>query len=135
MSDTTHYPQKILIVEDELPMLTVLKDNLMAAGFNHLLEAKDGKEGLAIALKEQPDLILLDILLPIMDGMTMLKKLREDGRCKDTKVILLTNLQADESIMKGVVADQPSFYLVKTDFTIEDVIRKVKITLGLESIS
>lgn len=135
MSGTTHYSQKILIVEDELPMLIVLKDNLTAAGFDQLFEAKDGKEGLAIALREKPDLILLDILLPIMDGMTMLKKLREGGRCKDTKVILLTNLQADESIMKGVVADQPSFYLVKTDFTIEDIIRKVKITLGLESIS
>ena len=129
---TAHYSHKILIVEDDEPMFTALKDNLLAAGFEHLLEARDGEEGLRVALKEKPDLILLDILMPKMDGMTMLDKLCKDGTCKDTKVVLLTNLEADESIMKGVFTHEPSFYLVKTQFTIEDVIQKVKVTLGIE---
>ena len=126
-----HYTHKILIVEDEQAMLTALKDNLSAAGFEHLLVARDGEEGLKIALEEKPDLILLDILMPKMDGMTMLGKLCKDGACKNTKVILLTNLQADESIMKGILLHEPSFYCVKTDFGIDDVIEKVKTTLGI----
>ena len=129
---TTHYSHKILIVEDDEPMFTALKDNLLAAGFEHLLDARDGEEGLKVALKEKPDLILLDILMPKMDGMTMLDKLCRDGSCKDTKVMLLTNLEADESIMKGVFVHEPSFYLVKAKFTIDDVIQKVKVTLGIE---
>ena len=129
------YPHKILIVEDDEPLFTALKDNLSAAGFEHLLGARDGEEGLSIALKEKPDLILLDILMPKMDGMTMLDKLCKDGSCKDTKVVLLTNLEADESIMKGIVAHEPSFYLVKANFTVKDVIQKVKIVLGIEPMS
>lgn len=129
---TAHYSHKILIVEDDEPMLTALKDNLSAAGFEHLLEARDGEEGLRVALKEKPDLILLDILMPKMDGMTMLDKLCKDGTCKDTKVVLLTNLEADESIMKGIIAHEPSFYLVKASFSIDDVIQKVKVVLGTE---
>ena len=124
---TAQYSHKILIVEDDEPMFTALKDNLSAAGFEHLLGARDGEEGLGVALKEKPDLILLDILMPKMDGMTMLDKLCKDGSCKDTKVVLLTNLEADESIMKGIISHEPSFYIVKTNFTVQDVVQKVKI--------
>ena len=89
---TTRYSHKILIVEDDEPLFTALKDNLSAAGFEHLLGARDGEEGLSIALKEKPDLILLDILMPKMDGMTMLDKLCKDGSCKDTKDFSTINL-------------------------------------------
>ena len=129
-----YYSHKILIVEDDEPMLTALKDSLSAAGFEHLLVARDGEEGLRAALEERPDLILLDILMPKMDGMTMLDNLCKNGSCKDTKVVLLTNLEADESIMKGIVDHEPSFYLVKTKFAISDVIQKVKVVLGIEPI-
>jgi len=126
------YPHKILIVEDEVVMLNALVDNLLIAGFGHILQARNGEDGLTIALKEKPDLILLDIIMPKMDGMTMLKKLRQDSRGKDQKVILLTNLVADDSIMRGVVTNEPSYYLVKTEHSIEDVIQKTKIALGIE---
>ena len=55
----TKYPHKILIIEDEEPMLQALTDNLKAAGFEHILQARDGEEGLASALTDKPDLILL----------------------------------------------------------------------------
>ena len=126
------YSNKILIVEDEKAMQSALVDNLENAGFAHILTADNGEAGLTIALKEAPDLILLDIVMPKMDGMTMLQKFREDPRGKNTKVILLTNLTANDSIMKGVVSNEPSFYLIKTDYSIDDVIQKVKTTLGLE---
>lgn len=125
------YPHKILIVEDEESMMRSLFDNLTQAGFGHLLKARNGQEGLIIALKEQPDLILLDIIMPVMDGLTMLNKMREDPRGKNIKVILLTNLSADDAVTKSVIANEPSYYLVKADYSISDVVDKTKKTLGI----
>ncbi len=127
------YPQKILIVEDEESMLLPLTDNLVAAGFANIYQAKNGKEALDMALKEQPDLILLDIIMPKMDGLTMLHELRKDPRGKDLKVIILTNLNpSDGDVTKGVILGEPSYYLVKANYSIDDVISKVKVTLGIE---
>lgn len=116
---------KILIVEDEQDMLEALVDKLTSEGFK-IIEAKNGEDGLEKALKEQPDLILLDIVMPKMDGMTMMKKLREDKWGRKVPIILLTNLSVTDDIIKGVVEDEPSYYLVKSDWKIEDVVKKVK---------
>ena len=132
---TYKYNQKILIVEDEEVMLGTLTDNLMQAGFGNILKARNGETGLELALKENPDLILLDIVMPIMNGMDMLSKLREDKQGKNIKVILLTNLTANDGIMAGVIKDNPSYYVIKADYSIDDVIEKVKVTLGIESLS
>lgn len=69
--------KKILIVEDEKNLRTAIVDVLQYANFE-TLEAKNGKEGLKLALKEHPDLILLDLFMPEMDGMTALGKIRRD---------------------------------------------------------
>lgn len=74
----TEKPKRILIVEDEIPMLKALVDKFSRAGFE-TLEAKNGIEGLAVALKEHPDLVLLDLVMPKMDGVKMMEKLREDS--------------------------------------------------------
>ncbi len=126
------YHQKILIIEDEPGMLNALVDNLASAGFDHIMQARDGEEGLALASKETPDLILLDIVMPKMDGMTLMTQLRQNSETKDTKVILLTNLTADDAIMSGIVANEPSYYMVKVEHSIADVIEKVKTTLGVK---
>lgn len=122
--------KKILVVEDEDPIRRALKDTLISEKFD-VLEAKDGKRGLAVALKERPDLILLDIIMPKMDGMTMMRELRkQDEWGKDVPIILLTNLSATEGkIIKGIVEDEPSYYLVKSDWKVEDVVKGVKATL------
>lgn len=70
-------PKKILIVEDEKNLRTAIVDVLQYENFE-TLEAKNGKEGLKLALKEHPDLILLDLFMPEMDGMTALGKIRRD---------------------------------------------------------
>lgn len=114
----------ILIVEDETSMLRALTDKLSREGFA-VLEAKNGKEGLEIALKEQPALILLDIVMPVMDGMTMLKKLRADTYGKNVPVILLTNLNESEKIAEAVESGVYD-YLLKTDWKIEDVVKRTK---------
>lgn len=120
----------ILIVEDDRALSLTLKDNFEKEGFGIIL-AKDGVEGLKFALEQKPDLILLDIVMPNMDGMTMMRRLREDVRGKKVPIILLTNLEADDAIMKGVIRDEPSYYLVKANWKMEDVIEKVKERLGL----
>ena len=116
----------ILIVEDELIMRQTLADNLINDGFN-VLQAKDGEEGLLAALECQPDLILLDILMPRMDGLMMMQKLRAKGAYgKKIPIILLTNLSPDEDkIMKRITEDEPAYYLVKTDSKISEVIEKI----------
>lgn len=116
--------KRVLIVEDESQILDVLVRKLKKEGFN-TLQARDGKTGLKMALDEKPDLILLDIILPEMDGLTLLDKLRESEAGEDIAVIVLTNLESDEKLeesRKRGVHD----YLVKTDWSLEDVIGKVK---------
>lgn len=116
--------KKILIVEDEIAVLKLLTDRLSKEGFL-AIGAKDGKEGLELALKEIPDLILLDILMPVMDGMEMLEKLRNNPVVTRIPVIMLTNLGETSKILQsqelGVVN-----YLIKTNFKLDDVIKIVK---------
>lgn len=124
--------KKILIVEDEQDLRKALTDKLTREGFS-VLEAKNGEEGLKVALAERPDLILLDIVMPVMDGMTMMKKLREENEWgKNVSIILLTNLSATDQIISGIVEDEPSYYLVKSDWKIEDVVKKVRERLSEE---
>lgn len=121
----------ILIVEDDTPLRNALRDKLTREGFV-ILESKNGEEGLAVALREHPDLILLDIIMPVMDGMTMLKKLRvEDEWGKTVPVIILTNLTSDSNQrVRDVFETEPAYYLVKSDWKIEDLVAKVRERLG-----
>ncbi len=117
---------KVAIIEDDHVISKSLAGALADTGFR-VLQAFDGESGLALILAEKPDLVLLDIDMPIIDGMTMLAKLRTSGIYgKHVSVILLTNLSADDKIMGGVTKDEPSYYLIKSDFTMENVIEKIK---------
>lgn len=122
----TQANKKILIVEDELSLRNALRDKLSREDFA-VLEARNGEEGLAVALREHPDLILLDIIMPVMDGMTMMKKLRQEKEWgKNVPIILLTNLGSDDKTLKDVTEDKPSYYLVKSNWTLRDVVEKIK---------
>ncbi|MFA6594394.1 MAG: response regulator [Candidatus Buchananbacteria bacterium] len=116
--------KKILIIEDEPSLAEALRQKLTKEKFDAVV-AKDGQEGLVTALKNKPDLILLDIVMPVMDGLTMLEKLRQDKWGKNVPVIILSNLnEADktaEAMAKGVYD-----YLVKSDWKLEDLVKKVR---------
>jgi len=114
----------ILIVEDEQPILNALALKLTHEGFS-VLTATDGEEGLAIALKKRPDLLLLDILLPKIDGLDVMRRIRETTWGKSVPIILLTNLSPDDKITKQIVEDQPAYYLVKADWKLEDIVHKI----------
>lgn len=118
--------KKILIVEDDPILLSTLADNLVAEGFE-IIKAEDGEKALAFALEKKPDLILLDLLLPKMDGFTVLKNLRRSDWGAHVPVIILTNLSSIENIAKTLeFMDDFQEYLVKTDWKIEDVIVRVR---------
>ncbi len=120
--------KKVLIVEvvdDEAPERSALRDKLTQSGFS-ILEAKDGEEGLKIALREHPDVILLDIVMPKMDGMVVLHKLRQDEWGKKASVIILTNYDANDPILFNVVRDQPSYYFLKANTPLENLLEKIQ---------
>lgn len=114
---------KILIVEDEAPLRRAMKRKLSAAGFV-ALEATDGKEGLSVALGEHPDLILLDVIMPIMDGIEMTRLLREDEWGREARIIMLTNLN-DDSTRALVEAFHVLDFLVKADWSMDAVLSRV----------
>ncbi len=114
----------LLIVEDEVNLLRLLEQEFLKEGFG-VLTAIDGVTGLNVALKDHPDLILLDLILPKMDGMSLLRALRKDPWGMDVPVIILSNLSEAEKISEA--SEQEVFeYLVKADWKLEDVIKKVK---------
>ena len=102
-------------------------EELRSQGFL-VLTATNGGEGLELALREKPDLILLDILMPIMDGLTMMSKLREkDLYGKNVPIILLTNLSAsEEKIMSAITKNEPAYYLIKSDWDLSQIVEKIK---------
>lgn len=118
----------ILVIEDEEPLRRVLKDILTVEGYS-IIETKDGVEGLEMALKEHPDLILLDIVMPKMNGLEMLKQLRTDEWGKTAPVIVLTNLSDNEDVAKAMEIGAFE-YFVKTDIKIDEVIAKIREKIG-----
>jgi len=121
--------KKVLIVEDDEMTLSMLSGTLRDEGFS-IIEAMDGKEALDAALKECPDLILLDIIIPEIDGLSVFKRLRKDGCCKDTPIMLLTNLEETQSITKALEMGKCDF-MIKTNWAIKDVVRRIKEHLGV----
>lgn len=116
--------EKILIVEDESAISKVLKDELENLKYN-VSVAEDGQQGLDMALADHPDIILLDIRMPVMDGLTALKKLRQDPWGKDVKVLLLTNSEKMDNVAEAAELSSAG-YLLKSDWDMKDTIKKIK---------
>jgi DNA-binding response OmpR family regulator len=116
----------ILVVEDEKSLRSVIADILRTKNFL-VLEAKNGREGVNLALEKHPDLILLDLIMPEMDGMTALKKVRTDAWGATVPVIILTNLSAtNEQLVEDMVTHKPMHYLIKSDWKLHDVVKKIE---------
>lgn len=121
--------KKILLVEDEEFIVESIYNKLIAEGFD-VIKAKNGFEGLQKASENHPDLILLDIIMPDMDGITMLKKLREDEWGKTAKIIMLTNLSDADKIAE-VMTLGVSDFLVKANWELKDVVKLIKNKLDI----
>ncbi|MBQ7802681.1 response regulator [Candidatus Saccharibacteria bacterium] len=119
---------KIMVVEDDQSLREIYSIRLTAEGYE-VVSAGDGEEALAIAVKEKPDLILSDVMMPKISGFDMLDILRSTPETKTIKVIMMTALSSDDQRKRGegLGADK---YLVKSQVGIEDVIAAIKEVLG-----
>lgn len=119
---------KVMLVEDDNNLREIYEARLAAEGYE-IVSAHDGEEALALAVKEQPDLIISDIMMPKISGFDMLDILRSTPETKETKVIMMTALSQieDKERADKLGADR---YLVKSQVTLEDVVRVAKELLG-----
>jgi DNA-binding response OmpR family regulator len=118
----------VLIVEDEVDLREAVTTALTQEGFS-VLAASDGEAGLAMALKEKPSLILLDITMPKMDGLQVLTALRQDAWGKNVYVIVMT-ANDDLGKVAEVIEAGGNEYVVKTDISLGGIVEKVKGKLG-----
>ena len=119
---------KVMLVEDDNNLREIYGARLLAEGYE-IVSAKDGEEALALAVKEKPDLIITDVMMPKISGFDMLDILRSTPETKNTKVIMMTALSQseDKAHADRLGADR---YLVKSQVTLEDVARAAREVLG-----
>lgn len=116
--------KKILFIEDEPALQKSLSDILEQDGYQ-AISALDGKTGLRLAQTENPDLILLDLILPNMLGLDVLTSLKKDVKTKWIPVIVLTNHEELEMIEKAMTLGASS-YLIKMNYSLEEIVEKIK---------
>ena len=117
----------VLIIEDEPDIREAMAEAVADAGFI-VSTAENGSVGLEKALQDHPDLILLDIIMPIMDGHEMLRKLRLDSWGKNAKVVVLTSMDDVKNVAtahQGSITD----YLIKAHSSLDDIVKKVRVAV------
>ncbi len=114
----------ILFIEDEYALQKTFGDILGKEGYKMVL-ASDGETGLKLARKIKPDLILLDLILPRMNGLVVLERLKKDAETQNIPVIILTNLEGMEEVNRAFELGAKA-YLVKTNYGLKEVIEKIK---------
>ena len=122
--------KKVLIVDDNHNLVTVLVDKFNKSGFE-TLGAVNGEDGLKKALEFHPDVILLDLVMPVMDGLGMLKQLRTDVWGKTAKVMILTLLD-DAGYVANAMDSNVLGYIVKTDLSLDGIVKQIKTVLKID---
>ena len=120
----SYFMKKILFIEDESALQKTLGDVLRENGYE-VISALNGDLGLSLARSQKPDLVLLDLILPKMDGLQVLSKLRAEEATKDIPVIVLTNVEDAEKIDRAIELGATA-YLVKANYSLEEVVRKIE---------
>ena len=118
---------KILIIEDDKFLRDLLSQKLTREGFK-VLAAMEGEEGIKIAGEEMPNLVLLDLILPGLDGFDILERLKKDSRLSSIPVLVLSNLGQKEDIERAISSGAEGF-LIKANFTPGEIVDKVKSVL------
>jgi DNA-binding response OmpR family regulator len=118
----------ILFIEDEPSLQKTFGEILKQEGYE-MISALDGETGLRLVKEKKPDLILLDLILPKMNGFDVLKKIKEDAEIKRIPVIVLTNLEGLADVDKAIGLGATTF-LVKAQYSLEEVVGKIKKTLN-----
>lgn len=119
--------KKILIIEDDKFLRELIVQKLIKEGYN-IAEAIDGEEGIKQVKEEKPDLVLLDLILPGIDGFEVLAQIKEDPKLSAIPVIILSNLGQKEDVEKGLKLGAVD-YLIKAHFTPGEIIDKIRSVL------
>jgi DNA-binding response OmpR family regulator len=119
---------KILIVEDDSALRDIYSTRFTAEGFN-VVTASDGEMALTVAVKEKPDLIVLDVMMPKISGFDVLDILRATPETKDCKIVMMTALSQESDIERGKALGVDE-YLVKSQVTLTDAVERVKQVLA-----
>lgn len=119
--------KKILIIEDDKFLRELIAQKIVKEGYD-ISEAIDGEEGIKKIKEEKPDMVLLDLILPGMDGFEVLSKMKEDPFLAQIPVIILSNLGQKDDIEKGLKLGAAD-YLIKAHFTPGEIIEKIKTIL------
>jgi DNA-binding response OmpR family regulator len=119
--------KKVLVVEDDKSTSDALVIKLEQSGFD-VIRANDGLECLSIINENKPDIILMDLIMPKLDGIETLKKIRSNEETKDLPVIILTNSDSSEMLAQAMENDSLE-YLIKSDHTLEQITETVKAKL------
>lgn len=121
-------PKTILIVEDDTILRDLISQKLKKENNYEIVEAIDGEEGLKKAKEKRPNIILLDLILPGMDGFGVLEQIKQDPETAKIPVVILSNLGQKEEIEKGMKLGATDF-LIKAHFTLSEIAKKVKALL------
>ena len=116
--------QKVLLIEDDEMLLDMYNLKFLESGFD-ILKASNGLDGYEAAVKNRPDIILLDIILPQMDGFAVMEKLKQNKDTEKIPVFFLTNLKQEEDVERGKKLGAVG-YLVKATLTPTQILEKVK---------
>lgn len=125
-------PKKILIVEDDGLLAKLYAKEFESAGYQ-TFHAEDGEKALGIAINDHPDLIVLDIALPKMQGTEVMSRLRQDPIGAKTPIIIITNLNIDDRILQDVVKHKPAYCLTKSETSPGDLLSKIKTIFAASS--
>ncbi len=120
--------KKILVIEDDKFLRELISQKLIKEGYD-ILGAVDGEKGLETTKSEKPDLILLDLILPGMDGFEVLEKIKADSGVSNIPIIILSNLGQKDDIEKGLKMGAVD-YLIKAHFTPAEIIEKIRAVMG-----
>lgn len=112
------------MIEDEISLREAIKIKLAKEGIE-VLAAADGEEGLSLILKKKPDLVWLDILLPGINGLEVLRRIRENKETKNLPVVVISVSSGEEKIKQAFNMNIVD-YLIKSEYTIDDIVKKVK---------
>ena len=121
--------KKILIIEDDTFIRDIYQIKFQQEGFEVMM-AEDGVVALERLNQFVPDIILLDVIMPYMDGMEVLRKIKENGKLKEIPIIMLTNISEKEKIDEGMEPGAND-YLIKSHFTPSEVVHKVRTLLKM----
>jgi two-component system chemotaxis sensor kinase CheA len=121
-------PVRVLVVDDSLTTRTLEKNILAAAGFD-VLVAADGREGLRVARRERPDIVVADVDMPRLDGLAMTRQLKADDETRHVPVILVTAAESPEQQERGFDAGADA-YITKSTFSQQQLLQAIRELVG-----